>query len=106
MKSGSMRLDVVKGKRTYFGNAVEMKTLCGHSIRKLESKMGQFLVYPVLSRIVFPMVPPSLMMTVWFLQFAANIQNPRKSLGMIMMMVLSTFLNLLLHRIYKMRELA
>ena len=26
MKSGSMRLDAVKGRRTYFGNAVEMKT--------------------------------------------------------------------------------
>jgi hypothetical protein len=52
------------------------------------------------------MVPPSLMMIVWFLQFAVSIQNLRESLGMIMMMVLSTFLDLLLHQIYKMRELA
>jgi hypothetical protein len=52
------------------------------------------------------MVPPSLMMIVWFLQFAVNIQNPRESLGMIMMMVLSTFLDLLLHQIFEMRELA
>jgi hypothetical protein len=57
-------------------------------------------------RIVFPIVPPSLMMIVWFLQFAVNIQNPRESLGMIMMMVLSTFLDLLLHQIFEMRELA
>jgi hypothetical protein len=77
-----------------------------HSVRKLESKMGQLLVCPVLSRIVFPMVPQSLMMIMWFLQFAVNIQNPRESLGMIMMMVLSTFYDLLLHQIYKMRELA
>jgi hypothetical protein len=46
------------------------------------------------------------MMIVWFLQFAVNIQNPRESLGMIMMMVLSTFLDLLLHQIFEMRELA
>jgi hypothetical protein len=46
------------------------------------------------------------MMIVWFLQFAVNIQNPRESLGIIMMMVLSTFLDLLLHQIYEMRELA
>jgi len=52
------------------------------------------------------MVPPSLMMIVWFLQFAVNIQNPRESLGMIMMMILSTFLDLLLHQIFEMRELA
>ena len=52
------------------------------------------------------MVPPSLMMIVWFLLFAVNIQNPRESLGMIMMMVLSTFLDLLLHQIFEMRELA
>jgi hypothetical protein len=39
-------------------------------------------------------------------QFAVNIHNLRESLGMIMMMVLSTFLELLLHQIYKMRELA
>jgi hypothetical protein len=56
--------DVVKGKRTYFGKAFEMKTLCMHSAGKLESKMGQLLVCPVLARIVFPMVPPSLMMIV------------------------------------------
>jgi hypothetical protein len=62
-----MRLDVVKGKRTYFGNAIKMKTLCEHSVRKLESKMGQLLVCTVLLRIVFPTVPPSLMMIVWFL---------------------------------------
>jgi hypothetical protein len=77
-----------------------------HSIGKLENKMGQLLVCPVLLRILFPMVPPSLMMIVWFLEFAVNIQNPWENLGMIMMMVLSTFLNLLLHQIYKMRELA
>jgi hypothetical protein len=106
MKSGLMRLDVVKGKRTYFGNALKMKTLCMHSIWKLESKMGQLLVCPVLSRIVFPTMLQSLMMIVWFLQFAVNIQNPRESLGMITMMVLSTFLDLLLHQIPKMRELA
>ncbi len=52
------------------------------------------------------MVPPSLMMRIWFFQFAVNIQNPRDSLGMIMMMALSTFLDLLLHQIYEMRELA
>jgi hypothetical protein len=98
MKSGLMRLDVVKEKKTYFSNAIKMKTLCKHSIRKLESKMGQLLVCPVLSRIVFPTMPPSLMTIVWFLQFAVNIQNPRESLGMIMMMVLSTFLDLLLHQ--------
>jgi hypothetical protein len=68
--------------------------------------MGQLLACPVLSRIVFPTVPPSLIMIVWFLQFAVNIQNPMESLGMIMMMVLSTFLDLFLHQIYKMRELA
>jgi hypothetical protein len=106
MKSGLMRLDIVKGTRTYFGNAVKMKTLCVHSVGKLESKMGQLLVCPVLSMIVFPMVPPSLMMILQFLQFAVNIQNPRESLGMTMMMVFSTFLDLLLHQIYKMRELA
>jgi hypothetical protein len=72
---------------------------------KLESKIGQLLVCPVLSRIVFPMVPPSMMMIVWFFQFAANIQKLRESLGMIMMMVLSTFLDLLLHQIYKINEL-
>jgi hypothetical protein len=83
-----------------------MKTLCGHSVEKPKSKMGQLLVCPVLLRIVFPMVPPSLMMIGWFLQFAVNIQNPRESLGIIMMMVLSTFLDVLLHQIYKMRELA
>jgi hypothetical protein len=55
-----MRLDVVKGKRTYFGNTVEMKTLCVNSIRKLESELVQLFVCPVLSRIVFPTVPPSL----------------------------------------------
>jgi hypothetical protein len=82
-----------------------MKTLCLHSIGKLESEMGQLLVCPVLSRIVFPMVPPSLMMIVWFPHFADNIQNPRESLGMIVMMVLSTFIDLLLHQIHKMREL-
>jgi hypothetical protein len=101
-----MRLDVIKGKRTYFGKAVEMKTLCVHSVGKLESNMSQLLVCPVLLRIVFPTVPPSLMMIVWFLQFAVNIQNPREILRMIMMMVLSTFLNLLLHQIYEMSELA
>ena len=106
MKSGSMRLDVVKEKRTYFGNVVRMKTYCVHSVGKLESELVQLLVCPVLLRIVFPMVPPSLMMIVWFLQFAVNIQNPRESLGMIMMMVLSTFLDLLLHQIFEMRELA
>ena len=106
MKSGSMRLDAVKGRRTYFGNDVEMKTLCLHSVRKLESELVQHLFCQVLLRIVFPMVPPSLMMIVWFLQFAVNIQNPRESLGMIMMMVLSTFLDLLLHQIFEMRELA
>jgi hypothetical protein len=47
MKSGLMRLDVIRGKRTYFGNAVEMKTFCIHSVGKLESKMGQLLVCPV-----------------------------------------------------------
>ncbi len=83
-----------------------MKTLCVHSVGKLDSKMGQLLACPVLSRIVFPTVPPSLIMIVWFLQFAVNIQNPMESLGMIMMMVLSTFLDLFLHQIYKMRELA
>jgi hypothetical protein len=77
-----------------------------YSVGKLESKLVQLLVCPVLLRIVFPMVLPSLMMIVWFLQFAVNIQNPRDSLGVIMMMVLSTFLDLLLHQIYKMRELA
>jgi hypothetical protein len=92
-----MRLDVVKGKRTYFGNAIKMKTLCMHNVGKLKSKMGQLLVCPDLSRIVFPTVPPSLMMIVWFLQFVVNIQNPREHLWMIMMMVLSTFLDLLLH---------
>jgi hypothetical protein len=61
-----MRLDVVKGKRTYFSNTIEMKTLCMHSIGRLKCKMGQFLVCPVLSRLVFPTVPPSLMMIVWF----------------------------------------
>jgi hypothetical protein len=101
-----MRLDVVMGKRTYFDNAVKMKTLCMRSVGKLKSKMGQLLVCLVLSRIVFPTVPPSLTMIVLFLQFAVNIQNPRESLGMIMMMVLSTFLDLLLHQIYEMRELA
>jgi hypothetical protein len=106
MKSGSMRLDFVKGKKTYFSNTVEMKTLCMQSIRKLESKMGQLLVCPVLLRIVFPTVPPYLMMIMWFLQFAVNIQNPRESLGMIMMKALSTFLDILLHKMYKMRELA
>ncbi len=106
MKSGLMRLDAVKGRRTYFGNDVEMKTLCKHNVGKLESKLAQPLFCQVLLRIVFPMVPPSLMMIVWFLQFAVNIQNPRESLGMIMMMVLSTFLDLLLHQIFEMRELA
>jgi hypothetical protein len=77
-----------------------------HSVGKLKSELVQLFVCPVLLRIVFAMVLPSLMMIVWFLQFAVNIQNPRESLGMIMMMVLSTFLDLLLHRIYKMRELA
>jgi hypothetical protein len=62
-----MRLDVVKEKRTYFGNADEMKTLCGHSVRKLKSELVQLHVCPVRSRIVFPTVPPSLMMIVWFL---------------------------------------
>jgi hypothetical protein len=106
MKSYLIRLDVIKGKRTYFDNVVEMKTFCMHSITKLVSKMGQLLVCPVLLRIVFPMVLPSLMIIVWFLQFPVNIQNPRESLGIIMNMVLSIFLDLLLHRIYKMRELA
>jgi hypothetical protein len=101
-----MRLDVIKGKKTYFSNAVKMKTLYVHSIRKLECKMGQLLVCLVLSRIVFSTVPPSLMMIVWFLQFAVKIQNPRERLGMIMMMVLSTFIDLLLHQMYKMRKLA
>jgi hypothetical protein len=76
-----------------------------HSIGKLESKIGQLLVCPVMLRIVFPMVPSSLMIIVWFLQFVVNIQNPRESLGMIMMRVLSTFLDLFLHHIYKMSEL-
>jgi hypothetical protein len=65
MKSGLMRLDVVKEKRTYFGNTIIMKTLCMHRVRKIESELVQLLVCPVLSRIVFPMVPPSLMMIVW-----------------------------------------
>ena len=43
MKSGSMRLDAVKGRRTYFGNDVEMKTLCVHSVGKLESELVQLL---------------------------------------------------------------
>ncbi len=83
-----------------------MKTLCMHIIGKLESKLVQLLDCPVLSRILFPTVPPSLMMIVWFFQFAVNIQNPRESLGMIIWIVLSTFLTLLLNQIYKMRELA
>ena len=97
MKSGLMRLDIVKGKITYFGNAIKMKTLCMHSIKKLEGKLVQLLVCPVQLRIVFPTVPLSLMIIMWFLQFAVNIQNLRESLGMIMMMVLSTFLDLRLH---------
>jgi hypothetical protein len=96
-----MRLVVDKGKMTYFGNAIKTKTLCMHSVGKLESQMGQLHVCPVLLRIMFPTVLPSLMMRVWFLQFAVNIQNPRESFGMIMMMVLSTFLDLLLHQITK-----
>ncbi len=106
MKSGSMRLDAIRGRRTYFGNNVKMKTLCKHSVGKLESELVQHMFCKVLLRIVFPMVPPSLMMIVWFLQFAVNIQNPRESLGMIIMIVLSTFLNLLLHQIFEMKELA
>jgi hypothetical protein len=53
------------------------------------------------------MLPPSLMMIVWILQFAVNIQDQRENLGMIMTMtVLFTFPGLLLLRILSMRELA
>jgi hypothetical protein len=46
------------------------------------------------------------MMRVWFLQFAVNTQNLWDSKRMIMMMVLSPFLDLFLYQIHKMREMA
>jgi hypothetical protein len=67
--------------------------------RETKEQVGPTLCFPSL---VKDSVPNSAAISdddsvVSSVQFAVNIQNPRENLGMIMMMVLSTFLDLLLH---------
>jgi hypothetical protein len=79
-----MRLDVVMGRRIFFGNAVVMRILCVINARRSGNEWGRLQVSQLQWILLFLRDLLSPMMIVLLLLFTVNIQNQRENFGTMM----------------------